>query len=1010
MDKHSWPWKKKSSEKRAASTDAPGAQDETKTGNYVQISVETYDHLIKLEEKVKVLNEKLASSQSEITAKDDIVKQHAKVAEDAIAGWEKAEEETLALKNQLEDVTLLKLTAEDRASHLDGALKECMKQVRNVKEEGERKLHDTISTKTRQWEKVKSELEAKLADFEQEFLRSSAENDALSRSLQEHASALARISDEKAQAYAEIEGLKSDVQSYEREINSLKYEVHLVSKELEIRNEEKNMSVKLAETANRQHLEDVKKITKLEAESQRLRGLVRKKLPGPAALAQMKLEVENLGRDYGDVRSRTSARSSSPYASPPNFSYENMQQCYKGNEYLTARLLEMEEENKMLKEVLSKRNSELQASRNICSTMAGKLRSIEENSPRVNQQKSNPSVTSMSEDGIDEEGSCSGSCAVTLVPESSQFKKEKNVGRSDKADSSKNLELMDDFLEMERLACSPTETNDTTTVSNGGMGKVTTEISDDTLLNDVEDLKSPKILPHNEEQIAVLLLKLQSEITSLFEAQVSESDGRKLLEDIKRIILDKQDELSRHPNRFTNEETDSMVTCKDEQCSKEMGEAANSRISLKQDLRNAISSIHDFVILLCKEAAIIHGRSNDDHALREKIQKFSASVNKSTSSDINLDDFIFSLSHMLTETRDVRFVAMTNTGSEGESNSNDFIDKLTLLEKTIAQQDPTKAKLTEECVIPANSSGPSASGFELTVSPENCTLEQFAEMKQEKDHMATELARCTEALNHSKLQLVEMEQHLAEHKSQLAACQKSNSLAETQLKCMAESYNSLESKTQELQTEISLLRSKTEALENELREERHCHEEDLAKYKDLQEEIERGMKCSVCSSHSATDVNIKTKQERELAAAAEKLAECQESIFLLSMQLKGLHPPAELNGSSPSEKPNHNDYKFPEAMHAAEQSGGASTDNDDAASVVHRTEEECDPYASDEYGSLFRPCVVEPAANPFPRPDSNGKPAKHRSKSASSSSLSNVLNEKHPRGFSRFFSKGKSEH
>ncbi|KAJ6819141.1 filament-like plant protein 4 [Iris pallida] len=994
MDKHSWPWKKKSSEKRAASTDASGTQDETKTGNYVQISVETYDHLIKLEEKVKVLNEKLASSQSEITAKDDIVKQHAKVAEDAIAGWEKAEEETLALKNQLEDVTLLKLTAEDRASHLDGALKECMKQVRNVKEEGEQKLHDTILAKTRQWEKVKSELEAKLVDFEQEFLRSSAENDALSRSLQEHANALARISDEKAQAYAEIEGLKSDIQSCEREINSLKYEVHLVSKELEIRNEEKNMSVKLAETANRQHLEDVKKITKLEAETQRLRGLVRKKLPGPAALAQMKLEVENLGGNYGDVRSRTSARSSSPYASPPNFSYENMQQCYKGNEYLTARLLEMEEENKMLKEVLSKRNSELQASRNICSTMASKLRSIEENVPRVNQQKSNPSVTSMSEDGIDEEGSCSGSCAVTLIPESSQFKKEKDVGRSNKAGSSKNLELMDDFLEMERWACSPTETNDTTTVSNGGMGKATTEISDDTLLNDVEDLKSPKTLPHDEEQIAVLLSKLQSEIASLFEAQVLESDvGRKLLEDIKRIIMNKQDELSRHPNRFINEETDSVVTRKEEQCSKEMGEA--------EDLRNAISNIHDFVILLCKEAAIIRGRSNDDHGLREKIQKFSASMNKSTHSDINLDDFIFALSHMLSETRDVRFVAMTNTGSEGESNSNDFIDKLTLLEKTIAQQDPTKAKLSEECVIPATSSGPGASGFELAVSPENCTLEQFAEMKQEKDHMATELARCTEALNHSKLQLVEMEQQLAEHKSQLAACQKSNSLAETQLKCMAESYNSLESKTQGLQTEINLLRSKTEALENELREERHDHEEDLAKYKDLQEEIERGMKCSVCSSHSATDVNIKTKQEREIAAAAEKLAECQESIFLLSMQLKDLHPPAEPNGSSPSAKPpNHNDYRFPEAMHAAEQSGGASTDNDDAASVVHRTEE-CDSYVSDEYSSLFRPCVAEPAAN--------GKPAKHRSKSASSSSLSSVLNEKHPRGFSRFFSKGKSE-
>ncbi|KAI8526780.1 hypothetical protein RHMOL_Rhmol12G0022800 [Rhododendron molle] len=51
------------------------------------------------------------------------------VAGDAYLGtlcWEKAEAEALTLKNHLESVTILKLTAEVRASHLDGALKECM--------------------------------------------------------------------------------------------------------------------------------------------------------------------------------------------------------------------------------------------------------------------------------------------------------------------------------------------------------------------------------------------------------------------------------------------------------------------------------------------------------------------------------------------------------------------------------------------------------------------------------------------------------------------------------------------------------------------------------------------------------------------------------------------------------------------------------------------------------------------------------------------------------------------
>ncbi|XP_047257959.1 filament-like plant protein 4 [Capsicum annuum] len=92
-----------------------------------------------------------------MTNKENLVKQYAEVAEEAVSGWEKAESEAAKLKNHLESVTLLKLTAEDRVSHLDGALKlhldgalkECMRQIRNLKEEHEQKLHDEIQNKTK---------------------------------------------------------------------------------------------------------------------------------------------------------------------------------------------------------------------------------------------------------------------------------------------------------------------------------------------------------------------------------------------------------------------------------------------------------------------------------------------------------------------------------------------------------------------------------------------------------------------------------------------------------------------------------------------------------------------------------------------------------------------------------------------------------------------------------------------------------------------------------------------
>lgn len=735
------------------------------------------------------------------------------------SGWEKAEAESSELKTQLESVRLLELAAEDRALRLDEALKECMKEMQNVKEES----HDTLLAKTKQWEAMKSELEARIEHFHQELLKNIAENAALSQSLQDRSSMLVRISDEKAQAEAEIEVLKSTVQSCDKEINSLKYEVHVVTKELEIRNEEKNMSMRLAETANKQHLEDVKKISKLEAECQRLRCLVKKKLPGPAALAQMKLEVESLGREYGGETGsqRSPAKRQSSYLAPSSsLSLEDLRQCQKENEFLTARLLATEEETKMLKEALLKRNSELQVTRAICAKTASKLRSIESQVSVMNHKGpmksnvefsfeaslsrylSNPSLTSMSEDGVDEEGSCSEPCSITMISETPQLKdniNEKNI----KVGKSKHIELMDDFLQMEKLACLSIE-------SNGNI---------------------------SGDRNMVLLSKLKSRITSLFEAGSLERHVDILLEDIREIVQDIHNELPQQPSKCTNGE----AYCgngapKQEHCPNIHGEAAdkscNRKCAINEELKNAITQIHDIVVPLCKEAVEIQGRSTDDCVLREKVTEFSASAEKVQCDEISLGNFIFALSCMLSEMRDVKFNMPTNNGNEGEANNNDCIDKLTLLEKRIARHEPGKLKLSGESRVPSPSSSDPANS-------QNFYLEEYEQMKQERDRMLTELARSSDTSELLKLQLVEKEQQVAELKSQLAASQKSNSLADTQLKCMAESYRSLESRTQELETEISMLRSKADALDNELQEERRSYQDVLAKYNDLQEQYER---------------------------------------------------------------------------------------------------------------------------------------------------------------------------
>ncbi|KAK0597742.1 hypothetical protein LWI29_028252 [Acer saccharum] len=119
-----------------------------------------------------------------------------------------------------------------------------------------------------------------------------------------------------------------------------------------------------------------------------------------------------------------------------------------------------------------------------------------------------------------------------------------------------------------------------------------------------------------------------------------------------------------------------------------------------------------------------------------------------------------------------------------------------------------------------------------------------------------------------------MEQLLSEVKSQLASSQKLCSLTKTQLKSLTESYKSLELHAEELDSEVKLLGEKTKELDNELLEEKHIHQDALARCKDLQDIVQRCKSCSIRSLSSGADSGIKTKQqEREIAAAAEKLAE-----------------------------------------------------------------------------------------------------------------------------------------
>ncbi|KAI5394385.1 filament-like plant protein isoform X2 [Lathyrus oleraceus] len=302
------------------------------------------------------ISEKLSAALVNVNAKEDLVKQHAKVAEEAIAGWEKSENEVAVLKKKLETVTLRNSALEDRVTHLDGALKECVRQLRQTREEHEANIQDAVAEKTHELKSDKIKLESKLVELQNKLEASNARS-SIDRDMRQR------------------------VEWFEKENMALRHEILVQSEELKIRTIERDLSTQAAETASKQHLESIKKVAKLEAECRRLNSMASKAL---------------LVTDHKSIASSS-------------FCVESLMDSQSGS---VERLTAVDCDNY-------------------------KMSGLELN-------RCEPSV--------------SDSWASALIAELDQFKNEK-CSRQAPSDSVK-IDLMDDFLEMERLVALPETKNE----------------------------------------------------------------------------------------------------------------------------------------------------------------------------------------------------------------------------------------------------------------------------------------------------------------------------------------------------------------------------------------------------------------------------------------------------------------------------------------------------------------------------------------------------------------------
>ncbi|CAI9758818.1 unnamed protein product [Fraxinus pennsylvanica] len=453
MDQNSWLWKKKSTEKTLVSDKQKSRNDEE------TLLTEKAD----LEKEIRILNDKLSSALAERNAKDEFAKKQMKIGQEAIAGWDKAETEAIFLKQELDKVLQQKAAAEERSSHLDAALKECMQQLRFVREEQESRSHDAVVKASEDFEKTRIVLDEKLAEAGVRLAKLDAENTQLSRALLGKDKVIEDLNKYRAQVETDFNALLSRVESTEKEKASLKYEVRVLEKELDIRNEEREFNHRTADVAHKQQLESAKKIAKLESECQRLRLLVRQRLPGPAAMAKMKNEVDMLGRDRLETRRR---KSNPSLAGSMDFSVDTTPETpSRRTMSLTERLHAIEEENRILKEALKKKSNELQFFETTYVRMASRLSQVGEQLEESSkgQTTAEPgkhmhfvqelTMASISDLDSDDKASCAESWASALISELEHFKNEKHMGTpSPRPVGTLDTNLMDDFGEMEKLA------------------------------------------------------------------------------------------------------------------------------------------------------------------------------------------------------------------------------------------------------------------------------------------------------------------------------------------------------------------------------------------------------------------------------------------------------------------------------------------------------------------------------------------------------------------------------
>ncbi|CAN6232454.1 unnamed protein product [Urochloa humidicola] len=327
-------------------------------------------------------------------------------------------------------------------AEMEEALRSCMERLVIAREEREQIIVEAANEISSEKRRAR-ELQQKLEDLTKKAAKLAAENGGLRKAADANAALIGELRESEAAAGVKLADATVQLEAARKQAGTLQYEVRMLQKELEVRGRERDYDLSAADAARRREAEHLARIAQLEAECNRLRAMLRKRLPGPAAIAKMRDEVDQQTTPTASPRRPRPATPSSPRPAalgPRTPSPSRRRSVSDAEGHAASRLRAMEEENRGLKEALARREGELQLVEMRYADEACKLTVVQRKLKEMTEENKQLS-----------DANCeSQSWASALISELEQFRNAKqNGGASIMASSEMNL--LHDFAEIENM-------------------------------------------------------------------------------------------------------------------------------------------------------------------------------------------------------------------------------------------------------------------------------------------------------------------------------------------------------------------------------------------------------------------------------------------------------------------------------------------------------------------------------------------------------------------------------